>query len=447
MLKYFTVDNFLNYFNSKSAFITSVLLKVNVFPKYFYGFKYLRAIKELQEDINYDSNLINYVNKAIDSTRFYSKYKKISSVEEFKEEIGFTNKKIILDNFNDILNLNFQKTKFVYGTTSGTSGKPMKLYLPSNRYYYELSCVHSIWKSHGWNYETRGVIRNHKLSKNKIYIIKPFTKEIVFDAFRLDEDYAKQIYNVLIRKKIKFLQCYPSSAYLFCKICYKLDLDLSIIKCIFTASEPLFDYQRKFIENNMNLKISNFYGHSEKLIIAGDSPYSKNLHFKNFYGFVELVDGNGNEIKNEAQEGELVATGFRNDGMFLIRFKTGDFAQFVGDYSPQLKKKGLVVRNIEGHRNINIIHKDNNSYTTTTALNLHGELYDKIDGIQYVQKRKGHLTVRLIKNNFFNDDDDVKFFNHFDYAMGPDGTVEINYVKSLELNRNGKFLILISDLK
>ena len=64
----------------------------------------------------------------------------------------------------------------------------------------------------------------------------------------------------------------------------------------FYCFEPLLNYQRKFIEKVMNLKISSFYGHSEKLIIAGDNPISNNLQFQNFYGYVELIDRNENDI-------------------------------------------------------------------------------------------------------------------------------------------------------
>ena len=442
----FNPDQLLNFFNARGSFITELLLRFNIFPSYIYGARYLLAMKKITEKKTYEKKLIDYVNKARKSSVFYSDYPEIDTIQDFKSNVRFIDKQIVLDNFNDILNVEFDKSKFVYGTTSGTSGSPMKLYIPRNRYYYELSCMHSIWKSHGWNYETRGVIRNHKLFGNKIFTVKPFTKEIVFDAFRLDKSYAKDIHDVLVKKKIKFLQAYPSSAYLFCKICKDLNLDLSFLKCIFTSSEPLLDFQREFIETDMNLNISSFYGHSEKLIIAGDNQLSKNLQFENFYGYVELIDSNGNEIKKQGEVGELVGTGFHNNGMFLIRYRTGDFAEYVGDYSENYNKKGLIVKNIEGHRNNNIIYKKDNTYTTTTALNLHGNLYDKIDGLQYFQRRKGHLIVRLIKNKSFNSDDEFAFYEHFNYAMGEGNTVEINFVDELELNKNGKFSILISKL-
>lgn len=446
MKPYFNPDSILNFINTKNNFINNILLKLNLFPSIVYGIKYLKAKKEIGLNKDYEFKLINYVNNAISSTKYYSQYNEIRDIDDFFKNIGFIDKKVVLNNFGDFMVNSFDKSKFIYGTTSGTSGRPMKLYLPRNRYYYELSAVHSIWCDHGWNYETRAVIRNHKLSENRIYSIKPLTKEIIFDAFRLDVKYVKEIYRVLKRKRIKYIQAYPSSAYLFCKICADLELELSFIKCIFTSSEPLLDYQREFIENKSNIRISNFYGHSEKLIIAGDNKKSSDLIFEDFYGYVELIDENGNQICKKGQVGELVGTGFHNTGLFLIRYKTGDFAEYVSNYCQVRQKKGLVVKNIVGHRNKNIIFKSDGTYITTTALNLHGALYDKIDGIQYVQVEKGSLVVKLIKNIAFNDNDLMDFQNHFKYAMGKDSKVYIEFVEKLEYHENGKYSILISDL-
>ena len=439
-------DKILRIINVKNNFITNLILKFNFFHKYLYGLNYFIALREIKNNSDHTKKLINYVNTAISNTEYYSKYDNIKSLDDFLSNINFTSKNVILNNFNSVLNRSFDKKNFVYGTTSGTSGKPMKLYIPKNRYQYELASVHSVWKRYGWNYETRAVIRNHKLDDDFIYQIKPLTKEIIFDAFRLNDNYVREIHSILIKKKINFLQAYPSSAYLFCKTCFRLGLKLDSIKCIFTASEPLFDFQRNFIENTMGLKISNFYGHSEKLIFAGDCPDTDYLQFENFYGFVELIDSNGNQINKSGEIGELVGTGYYNNGMFMLRYKTGDYAEYVSNKCAKTGKLGLVVKNIQGHRNNNLIFKSDGTFTSTTALNLHDDLYDKIDGIQYIQSQKGCLKINLIKNNSFVDLDKDRFYNHFKYAMGANSKVEIAFVTKLTSLDNGKFPILISSI-
>ena len=60
----------------------------------------------------------------------------------------------------------------------------MKLYLPKNRHLRAVLYAFNFGKPMD-GIMKQGVIRNHKLSKDKVYNIKPFTKEVVFDAFRL----------------------------------------------------------------------------------------------------------------------------------------------------------------------------------------------------------------------------------------------------------------------
>ena len=252
---------------------------------------------------------------------------------------------------------------------------------------------------------------------------------------------------MLKQRKIRFIQAYPSSAYLFCKICRDLDLNIDFIKCFLTGSEPVLDIHRHLIEDVMGLKISSFYGHSEKLIIGGDCELNNDIHFEPTYGYAELIDDNGIPVNKVGDIGELVGTGFNNYGMLLLRYKTGDYAEYVGEFCEMCGRKGLIVRNIEGHRNQNIIYKSDNTYTTITALNLHGELYDQIDGLQYEQHIKGELIVSLIKNKNFKVNSHNIFLNHFQNALGNNGHVEIQYVEYLNNLNNGKFPLLISSVK
>jgi hypothetical protein len=64
----------------------------------------------------------------------------------------------------------YNKSKTVEGTTGGTSGKPLRLLIPKNRYIVELNTMNSMWKNVGWKGEIRGVIRNKQLINNQIFI-------------------------------------------------------------------------------------------------------------------------------------------------------------------------------------------------------------------------------------------------------------------------------------
>lgn len=79
-------------------------------------------------------------------------------------------------------------------------------------------------------------------------------------------------------------------------------------------------------------------------------------------------------------------------------------------------------------------------------LNLHSDLYEYIDGIQYIQEKIGELIILIIKGDNYNEKIGNAFLNHFKSAMGENSKVEIRYVDKLIFQPNGKFLPLISKI-
>lgn len=226
-----------------------------------------------------------------------------------------------------------------------------------------------------------------------------------------------------------------------------MGLDLSFIRAIFTSSEPVHPFQRIFINDELGIPLFNFFGHSEKLMIAGNCGNTDHYHFDPGYGFAELINEEGKPVTTPGQSGELTGTTFNNPGMPLLRFKTGDVATFVGNHCPSCGKPGLVVKDIIGHYHSALVYKFPEGYTTTTALNLHSELYETIDGLQYLQKEAGQLTVFVKPNDRFTEAIEKAFLTHFEYAMGTDSLV--NIVKTSEFIRlpNGKYPLLVSQLR
>jgi phenylacetate-CoA ligase len=83
---------------------------------------------------------------------------------------------------------------------------------------------------------------------------------------------------------------------------------------------------------------------------------------------------------------------------------------------------------------------------TTTALNLHSDLYQVINGMQYVQEGKGELTVLLVKSSSYTPDHEASLYRHFRSRLHPDTVVTIRYVDRLLRKPNGKFVHIISSV-
>lgn len=424
--------------------INAILLRCNIFGPLAYGKAYNTFVANM-EQANPVETLLNITNFAIQNVEYYRKrYNgiRINSLEEFQQKIGFIDKKEVMDHWEEFLVDNIDWGKCIVMTTGGTSGKPMKLVLPKNRYVHSLAFWHKELKTYGWNYDARAVIRNHKLPSGRDYMINPILKEFIFDAFRMDENYAKRVWTIMKKNRVRYIHAYPSGAYQFLKYCQKQNLDVSFVKLCILTSEGVTAEQRHFVEQELCIPIYSSYGHSEKLIMAGSTPnHATEYSIEEAYGYCELLNDENQIINDIGIAGELVGTTFTNRYFPLIRYKTGDYSEYTKN-----THKERHIGTVQGHRDKSIIFRADGGYTSIAALNLHGEIYEHIDGLQYLQEKKGQLVVTIIPNKKFTSTDESYLYNHFRNAMGDGGIVEIRKVKNLIFQENGKFLPLITKI-
>lgn len=430
--------------------VNKALLRLNFTPGLFYGLTYLQRKRSLQKESGEFANerVIDIVKSAIKNVPYYSNLYKhpVSDIEEFSERIGFINRNTLTEHFKDLINTNIKRDQFSEVTTGGTSRKPARFLIPKNRHVVELSSMHMMWNRTGWNYHTRAVLRNQKLRKDEVFRINPITKEFIFDNFRLSSQYVKQIHQTLLNYHIQYIHAYPSAAYQFCLLCKEQGLDLRFIKAFLCGSEGIIDFQKKLIVDDLGLKLYSWYGHSEKLVLGGYCEHADHYHIEPQYGYFELIGEDNKSINTSGKFGEIVGTTYYNFGMPLIRYRTGDYAEYVGDHCEVCGRKMTIIKNIQGRWDKNQIYRVDGTYITTTALNLHSDLYNVIDGLQYIQEQPGILKVLLIKGYNFKTDHEKIFFKLFSEAMGPDSKVIIEYVDTLICQPNGKFVQLLSNL-
>lgn len=428
------------------------LMAANRSPRVVFGRAYSNYRRFL--DLNrktYDNRqmLLDAVNHAIRHVPYYnSRYDgdELDSLAKFEDRIDFIDKDAILNDYEDFLNPSIQMDDYDVGTTGGTSGKPLTFIAPKKRYVVELATMHSLWNNAGYDFSVRAVMRNHRLPADKDFIVNPITREIIFDGFRLNDAYFDRLFAIIQRKRVRFIHCYPSTAYELALYFRKTGKDVSFLKAFLSGSENIFDYQRALIEDELGIRFYNWYGHSEKLVLAGYCQHTRHYHAEPTYGYFELVDEKGRVIRTPGTVGEIVGTSFHNPGMPLIRYRTGDFAEYVGDRCEACGRRLPVFKDVRGRWSGERIYNADGSFVTTTALNLHNELYQVINGLQYVQSRKNALIVLIIKSPRYTQSHETDLYDHFRGKLDDGTAVVIRYVERLLRKPNGKFVQLISRL-
>lgn len=427
--------------------INGMLLRCNNGHDLIYG-RGMTKFKSNIPSINPEEKLIEIVNYSIKNVPYYRKRYGglvITSISEFKEKIGFIDKNEVMNNWDDFIADGIDRTKCIDATTSGTSGRPLRFLMPENRYVTEMAFVTKIWQRSGWNHDCRANIRTVKFPKKKDFIINPVSKELQFDLFRMNDEYAGVICNAMKRYGANTIYTYPSCAYQFLKICRRLGLDISFIKYALLTSERITPEQYDFISNELGVKISSFYGHSEKLIMAGMIGENQ-FAVEPGYGFAELVDDNGNDVETAGVVGELTGTTFYNQFMPLIRYRTGDMAAFEKYDIDEDGIKKMFLGTIVGRREKSLIYRHDDTVISDGSLILHNDFYNHIDGLQFIQERKGYLDVLIIKNDKYTDADEAYYKRHVSNAMLGEEYVNIKYVDKLRFMPNGKFLPVMSTI-
>jgi phenylacetate-CoA ligase len=432
--------------------LSLLLLNCNKDPCRIFGprYRHYRESIALRDGFDPVPVLKSVVGSALRDVPYYRKRDgneiRIDTMEDFENFIDFIDKDTVLENFDAFISTAVDLSDYDRGTTGGTSGKPLTLLAPKNRYAVELASMHSIWAGAGFNFDVRAVIRNHRLKQDEYFRVNPFTREMIFDGFRLNDDYFAVMYNLMRHYRIRFLHCYPSVAYEFANFLYDRKLDVSFMTAFLSGSENVFAYQKDLIQGRLGIRFYNWYGHSEKLILAGNCPDSDLYHVEPAYGYFELIDSENHVIREPGKIGEMVGTAFHNPGMPLIRYRTGDFAEYVGERCPVCGRGATVIRNIVGRWSGDRIYNRDGSFVTTTALNLHTHLLSVISGLQYIQREKGELEILIVKSPDYQASDDADFYRHFRERLDPHTRVNIRYVDRLIRQPNGKFLHIISNV-
>jgi len=346
------------------------------------------------------------------------------------------------NNFNDLIARNISPKKRVLSSTGGSTGEPVKFYLPKDGGL----AWGAFWRALVWYGIERGDkfaqiwshSHSHAIKTNFYKKIGEFLRGYIFlSAFDMSEKKLKYFANTLIKFKPKYLDSYPSAAYILAKYVKKKGFNIKL-KSVITTAEKLYDYQRQTIEEAFGCKVFEYYGCGECLSMAYECPEHKDLHITSEKVIIETLKKEISALPGEM--GSVVVTDLDNYVMPFIRYENGDMATISDEFCDCGRELPLM-KSVEGRITDVIVKSDgfiSSPIVTTIFKNLPIQQY------QVIQEEKKHLVIKIIKDVKYSQKDTDFILKKMNNYLDKDVEINIDFTDNILNTKAGKQRVVIS---
>lgn len=366
----------------------------------------------------------------------------VSSIKDI-EVLPPLTKSIISDNFNLLLPKSLNKINYQKRSTGGTTGTPHKYYSDMNSWALHWALKLRAFEEAGYNLgEKMAIMAGASLVpeqkaglKRKVWNQLQGFVPLSMTSFSQND--LKNYYDILIRKRIKYLRGYPTAILQFAEFIKAHDLKINI-KAVFTTAEVLQPEHKKIIVHTFECKIFDQYGCADGGGHAFECKEHNGLHWAFEASVLE------SEKTENAQIGEeVLLTNLTNLAMPVIRYMPGDLiVRQRGQCS--CGKQTAMLKEIIG-RTTEIIKFTNGKALSGPAFTLIFRKFN-LEQYQLVQNTPDSIDINIVPNNGFKSEDKSKIIDIMKFHCGEEIDVNINQMSAIAPAKSGKFRFIISNL-
>ena len=370
---------------------------------------------------------------------------KIQTIDDL-EKLPMVQKEDIIKYKNFIRSV--KSEPFITRHTSGTTGEPLEIRISSNLDILQKCNAYrrDIWAGYKDDWIGRFVgdtpIKNCR-DKNlfrKSYILK----RIIFPSYCLSLKTMPSIIHTLERQNIKFLQSYPSTAYLLAKFLERTDNYLPM-KAILYSSEPMYEFQRELIEKRFKTRVFGFYGQMEGVVSALECEEGE-YHTSMIDGILEITNKDKERVP-EGKKGFTISTSLHNYAMPLIRYALNDYTGYK-DKNCDCGRKLPLLYPVETKKNDFIITPLGKiiSPSLVTRTLKHAISGQHIIESQIVQKTFDSIIIKIVPTENYSDFDDKLLLKSFIELVGDGVSIKIEHVEKIHQSKAYKKRFVINEI-
>lgn len=233
-----------------------------------------------------------------------------------------------------------------------------------------------------------------------------------------------------------FLRTYPSIVQILGKVMRDCGIASPVLRGIWTQSEILYEAERELLEEQWQTRVFDYYGMQEKCVAMSECEQGR-MHIHSEFGYVELLPS------ERASYAHIVATGFYNHAMPLLRYQTRDLA--VPDDRPCPCRRALpTVSRIVGRVEDFLLASDGSQVLEADAAiaDLTG-----VRECQIVQESLCHTRVLVVPGPKFTDETERCLATRLSSLLGKGVRLEIERCSSIPRTGTGKQRFIVSKVK
>lgn len=317
--------------------------------------------------------------------------------------------------------------------TSGSTGTPLEFLLDVQAKAHDGAAV---LRSFSWAGYYPGMklfsVKDHL--KAWEYKYSMLGRVLNFDSNSISRESALRIWPKINRLKPAVFRSYPFTLMMLYKYGQEAGLRMHTPQSIITTSETMPDSLRNQLQTCYQAKVFDYYGMSENAPMITQCE-AQTYHVIEDYAWHEFLDPEtGNPV--DQGQGEIVATGFYNYSMPLIRYRTGDEACLAGEQAGcACGRRFRIVHSIEGRREDYILTPEG------LRLNLIETPLNAGKGImagQYVQDSPDHMYVNILPGPDFEKDSLQLVLHKLRDLVGESIRIDFHIVDRLETRGGGR---------
>ena len=364
--------------------------------------------------------------------------------------IPFLTKQIIQENMGSLIADNFERRNLEYVTTGGSTGIPMGFYVERNvTDAKEEAFMFSQWKRVGFVQGDSSAVLRGNIVKGadvgKFWEHDRIAGNLILSSYHMTDQFLGEYVRKIRDFGPAFIQAYPSAASILASYMIENRVEpFPSVKAILCGSENIYAWQREKLEKAFQCRVYSWYGHAEKAALAGECEKSNYYHAFPEYGVFEVIGANGETLADDGDSGEVVATGFNNYAMPLIRYRTMDRVTRANG-GCECGRNYQLIKNVDG-RLQELIMTAKGRMISMTAINMHSDIFDNVRQFQFVQEEKGVVILNLVTKNGYSDKDDAIIREELMKKLGDDVNLRMEYRDEIPRTQTGKFRFLIQKL-